>query len=181
MNPLEITLALLLAAALGALVMAGYALFLMAAATWEDDKGDDPPAPLPTPTDPPSWFKKISPPPSSTSTSTSAPAGARLAFAPMPIPPDPAMPKPSAAPRTAPPASSATPASSAPPSAAPERLQPVFLDGGPFDGLALKADLARPILRFNSKVHGIHRYIATDRFDLNRRVCIHAGAQEPLS
>lgn len=174
----------LLAASAGAVAMAGYAMFLLAAAIWskEDDDDRDLPAGLPTPSDPPSAWKPLPrPDPSSATPSSSpAPAAGQTASAPAATtPPEPAMPT-SAKQSPAPPSISASPASSAPPSAAPEALATFVLDGGPHDGLALRADPAKPILRIKSTVHGLHRYIATDRFDLNRRVCIHAGP-EPLS
>lgn len=179
MTPLVLILSHSLALAIGAALMGCYALFLMAAASWGDSgEDDDTAADLPVPKDPPCTAKPL-PSASPTSTSTSAPAGARVAFAPMPIPPEGPTVKASGNPPIAPPASSAEPVSSAPPSAAPERLQTVVLDGGPHDGQSLRVG-PEPLLRIRSKIHGIHRYIATDRFDLNRRVCIHAGP-EPLS
>lgn len=180
MTPLILILSHSLALAIGAALMGGWALFLMAAASWGDSgEDDDTPAELPTPKDPPCKQKPL-PSPSATSTSTSARTGAPVACGPMPTPPRGVTAKASSAPPIAPPATSAEPASSAPPSTAAEGLQTVVLDGGPHDGLALRVDPSTPILRINSGFHGPHRYIATDRFDLNRRVCIHAGPA-PLS
>ena len=166
----------LLTAAIGALLFAAYVAFLHAAATWSDDDDDrDRPTDLPTPTDPPTAWKRlpIPDPASATSTYTSAPAGAQVVFAPTDTQNNPPVGIPSAAP---PLASSGPPASSAPPSSAPDAKRPratAILFDGPADGLALVTDPTSPVTL--QTPHGRHRYVPTDRFDLNRRVFLHIG------
>jgi hypothetical protein len=181
---LVLILSHLLTGAFGALVFAAYVTFLHAAASWSDEDDDrrenlD----LPTPSDPPSSWKRLPIPetPSATPSSSPAPAAGPTASAPavttLPELPIPTSAKPAPAPL--PPSSS--PASSAPPSAAPEVQRPrstaVLLDG-PLDGLAVALDPTRPARFATSR--GRHLYVPTDRFDLNRRVFLHIGP-DPLS
>jgi hypothetical protein len=81
-----------------------------------------------------------------------------------------------AKPNPAPRPTSPVPASSALPSAAPDAKRPrataVLLDG-PADGLGIVTDPTSPLTL--QTPHGPHRYIPTDRFDLNRRVFLHIG------
>lgn len=172
----------LLAAAIGAIVMAVYVIFLMAAAIWnqdsDDDHGGNPD--LPKPTDPPTvWKRQPLPAPSSATPSSSpAPAAAPPASAPaastLPVPPLPT----SARLKAKLPNSSAIPATSAPLSAAPPDGKPrprataTLLDG-PLDGLDIVADHTLPLTI--QSPYGLHSYIPTDRFDLNRRVFLYCG------
>lgn len=168
----------LLTAAFGALVFAAYIAFLHAAASWsdeDDDRGEN--LDLPIPADPPTAWKRLPLPASSSDTPSSSPAPAAAPSASAleaSTPPVPAMPtaaKPSAAPRPI----FSIPASSAPPSAAPETkpsATAILLDG-PCDGLAMVTDPTCPLTIHTP--HGRHRYIPTDRFDLNRRVFLHIG------
>lgn len=172
----------LLAAAIGGLAIAAYAMFLLAAAVWAKEEGDDDRGEnldLPTPVDPPSVWKRQPVPetPSTTPSSSPAPAAAQTASAPAAItplvPPLPTSAKPNPKPR----GSSATTASSAPPSAGPEagpkpRATATLLDG-PLDGLDIVADPTAPLTI--QSIFGLHSYIPTDRFDLNRRVFLYCG------
>lgn len=173
----------LLAAALGALAIAVYAMFLLAAAIWsaEEEEGGDrgPVSSLPTPTDPPSSWKLDHPSarvPFATPSSSPAPASAQSGSAPadmiLPAPP----PITSVRRKGRPLNSSAAHATSAPSSGPAADTKPrasaILLDG-PFDGLAVVLDPTIPA-RIQS-THGPHLYVPTDRFDLNRRVFRHIG------
>lgn len=166
----------LLAAALGALAALGYSLFLMAAALWsQDDDGDTGTDPQPINPDPtPSKCKPLPSPSTATFSSSPAPAAPVAGSAPAasaltvaPLPTSVRLPQP-------PPASSATPASSVPAPAGLEGSIRIVLLDGPLDGLELRvATTAKPLTV--QTYHGLHRYIPTDRHDLNRPVYLHTG------
>lgn len=139
------------------------------------EDGGDTPSPQPTNPDPtPSKCKPLPSPSTATSSSSPAPvappaasAPAATARTPAPLPTSVRLPG-------KPPASSATPASSAPAPAVPDPAIRVVLLDGPLDGLELRvATTARPLTV--QTLHGLHRYIPTDRHDLNRPIYLHTG------